>query len=104
MLLKLPISKLVQLRMKHMELDDKLTEYEEYIDVNGLPYCDYRFFRSHHLSLKPLQKFQCGIRRIISILGSYKNFDIRDLMQKIKNKIKKEKTQQHLKRESIMLK
>lgn len=103
-LLKLPISKLSQLRDIHSSLDAKMSEYEDYIEANGLPYCDYRVFRSQHLKLRPIKKFQYGVRRIISILGSYKTFDFRELMVSVKQHIQKEKIIKVNKRESLLLK
>ena len=100
----MPISKLSQLRDIHSSLDAKMSEYEDYIEANGLPYCDYRVFRSQHLKLRPIKKFQYGVRRIISILGSYKTFDFRELMVSVKQHIQKEKIIKVNKRESLLLK
>lgn len=38
-----------------------------------------------------MQKFRFGIKRIIKILKSYKNFNLRDLLDSVKAQIEKEK-------------
>lgn len=103
-ILKLTIAKLLAVREKFSDLDAKMAEYEKYVEENGLPYWDYRIFRSSHLKLKPIQKFQYGVRRIVSILASYKNYDLRDMMRNLKDTLKKEKMKMETKRRSIMLK
>ncbi|CAI2370632.1 unnamed protein product [Moneuplotes crassus] len=102
-LLKLPIKKLFSMREQVEDLDYNMTEYEQYIDENGLPYCDYRIYRHGHLKLRPIQKFQVGIRRIINILRSYKSLDLRGLLDNVKNQIKKQKEAEKNKRKSAML-
>lgn len=70
------------------DLDYNMIEYERYIDENGLPYCDYRIYRHGHLKLRPIEKFQVGIRRIMNILRSYKSLDLRGLLDKVHMDIK----------------
>lgn len=48
-----------------------IKEYETYIDENGLPYLDYKLYRSQLHNISPLRKFQQGVRRIMRILLSY---------------------------------
>lgn len=80
-----------------------MTDYEQYIEENGLPYCDYRIYRHKHLKLTPFEKFRFGIRRIISILKSYKQLDLKDLLESVKAQIQKEKESKNGHRKSIML-
>lgn len=89
---------------EHIEdLDYNMEDYEKYIENNGLPYCDYRIYRHGHLMLKPIQKFQYGIRRIINILRSYKSLDLRGLLEKVQSKIMKEKEERKSRRKSALL-
>jgi hypothetical protein len=74
-----------------MELDDNLDEYELYINENGVPSCDYKLHRGSNLELKPIQKFQNGINRIIRILKSYKSSSFTDLLTKVQEQVKKER-------------
>jgi hypothetical protein len=69
-LLKLPVKALELLREQYEDLNLAISEYEDYIDDEGLPYWDYKLYRAGHLSMKPIKKFQHGIRRIMRIVVS----------------------------------
>lgn len=90
--LKLDFMVLDQMRAEFDELDDNLSEYEEYIEENGLPYCDYKLHRGKSLDISPLEKFQNGIHRIIRIVKSYKASSLTDLLKKVQEKVKKDRT------------
>jgi len=102
-LLKLPIEKLSILRESAEDLDRNMSDYETYIEDNGLPYWDYRIYRHRHLKLKPIEKFRFGIRRIINILKSYKSLDLRDLLESVKEQIHQEKVNKESHRKSVIL-
>lgn len=70
------------------ELDEKLDEYEQYIEDNGLPYCDYKLHRGSNVEEKPIEKFQNGIHRIIRIVKSYKANKFTDLLKKVQERVK----------------
>lgn len=99
-LLKLQFSKLNKLREKYNDLDEVMYEYEQYCDNNGLPYLDYKLHRTKHFSMKPLDKFKYGIKRIIRIIKSYKEYKFTELMEEVRNRIINEKDM----RESILKK
>jgi hypothetical protein len=69
------------MRYEFEELDDVMFEYEEYIEENGLPYCDYKMHRGDAWEIPPIQKFKYGINRIIRILKSYKANKLTDLLK-----------------------
>lgn len=54
-LLKLPVKSLENLREKYDELNYVISDYEDYIDEEGLPYCDYKLYRAGHLNMKPIK-------------------------------------------------
>lgn len=90
-LLKLPFVKMKELREKYEDLDRVMNEYETYLDDNGLPYCDYKLYRNKHLNMKPQEKLQYGIKRIIRIVKSYRSSAFTDLMVKVREKIRNDK-------------
>jgi len=62
-----------------------MSEYEDYIAQNGLPYCDYKLYR-HCKSRKigPNEKFRVGMHRILKIIKSSKSkVHINDMLKKI---------------------
>lgn len=68
-----------------------MSDYENYCDENGLPYCDYKLHRNRNLDMSPLEKFRAGIRRIMRIVKSYKSSALTELLQKVAEKVKEEK-------------
>lgn len=91
------------LREKHEDLDKIMSEYETYLDENGLPYCDYKLFRNKHLNKTPLEKFKYGVKRIIRIVKSYRSCVFADLMQKVRDKIKSDKNKKEYRRRSTIM-
>jgi hypothetical protein len=90
-LLKLPNILLHDFREKYDELDRAMTEYEEYLEENGLPYCDYKLYRNRNFTFKAVEKFKYGIKRIIRIVKSYKSTSLTDLLDKVQEKVKRKK-------------
>ena len=101
--LKLPFLKMQILREKHEDLDKIMNEYETYLDQNGLPYLDYKLYRTKHLNMIPKEKFQYGVKRIIRILKSYKSTAFADLMERIRLKIQNEKKNKENRRRSTIM-
>lgn len=58
---------------KHPTLMNVIKDYEKYIIENGLPYLDYKLYRSNLFYISPIRKFQQGVRRIMRIMQSYKS-------------------------------
>lgn len=81
------------MRSEYEELDDSIAEYEQYIEENGLPYCDYKLHRGQEWDISPIEKFQNGIHRIIRIVKSYKANTFTDLLKKVQEKVKQERDQ-----------
>ncbi|CAI2372401.1 unnamed protein product [Moneuplotes crassus] len=52
----------------------------DYIKENGLPFLDYRMYRTKKMSTTPKQKFKNGISRILKIVKSYKINDFQGLL------------------------
>lgn len=102
-LLKLSFSKLKGLRDKYEDLDKILHEYVNYLDENGLPYCDYKLFRNKKLSMSPLEKFKYGVKRIMRIVKSYRSCAFADLMQKVRDNIKSDKNKKESRRRSAIM-
>ena len=74
-------------RGSHPELDHYMTEYEDYIENWGLPYCDYRIYR-HRKKGKhdPFLKFRVGMHRILNIIKSSKTeIHINDMMKRVQD-------------------
>lgn len=89
--LKLPYYKLQELRVGYEKLDIMLSDYEEYLDANGMPYCDYKLYRSSKHKLSPVAKLRNGIKRVISIVRSSHNSGFAKLLEQVKeNTIKKQ--------------
>jgi CRP-like cAMP-binding protein len=79
------------LRTQFDDLDKTINEYETYIQENGLPYLDYKIYRSKFYRFSPLLKFQNGIRRIIRIVHSYKINDLQGFLISHQKKLQEEK-------------
>ena len=79
------------MRTQYDDLDKNLKEYEDYIADNGLPYLDYKIYRSKFFKLPPLLKFQNGIRRISRIVQSYKINDLQGFLRAHQQKLQEEK-------------
>ena len=75
------------MRQLYDDLDEILYEYKQYCDDNGLPYFDYKLHRTKHFSLKPIDKFKYGIKRIMRIIKSYKEVKFTDLMEEVRTRI-----------------
>ncbi|CAI2362152.1 unnamed protein product [Moneuplotes crassus] len=89
--LTLDFTILEQMRLVYEELDDSMCELEDYIENYQLPYCDYKLQRGKDWDLKPIQKFQNGINRIIRIVKSYQSNTFTNLLKKVQDRIKKER-------------
>ena len=63
--MKLSYAKLQEMRIKHEKFDKKLTEYEDFLAENGMPYCDFKLHRNIKHRQSPIQKLKNGIKRII---------------------------------------
>ena len=101
--LKLPFTKMQALREKYDDLDNIMGKYETYLDDNGLPYLDYKLYRTKHLNMKPKEKLKYGVKRIVRIVKSYKSTAFHDFMEKIRDRIKHEKkVRENLRRSTIM--
>ena len=87
--MKLPFSKLQELRIKHEKLDDKLTEYEDFLAENGMPYWDFKLHRNVKHRLSAIQKLKHGIKRIISIIRSNRTTAFSQLLDYVKDEVKK---------------
>ena len=74
------------------ELEHYMSEYEDYIENWGLPYCDYKIYRhkkkgKHDIFLK----FRVGMHRILNIIKSSKTeIHINDMMKRVQDQIKME--------------
>lgn len=102
-LLKLPFSKMSELREKFEDLDKVMGEYESYIEDNGLPYCDYRLLRNKNSDMTPKEKFKSGVNRVLRIIRSYKSSAFADLMDKIRIKMRQEKDMKENRRRSVIM-
>lgn len=90
-LLKLKIAKLNILRERFDELDKVMSDYEDYCQEYGLPYCDYKLYRNKKQELSSLEKFRYSVRRIMRIFKSYKDIKFTTLMGEIKERIANER-------------
>lgn len=102
-LLKLPFNKMLELREKFEDLDKVMTEYENYIEEYGLPYCDYKIFRNKETNITPIEKLRSGVKRVLRIIRSYKSSAFADLMEKIRSKIKEKKNNRESRRRSAIM-
>ena len=84
-LLKLTATQILELRAENEKLDDSMIECENYIIENGLPYCDYKMYRTKLYKSSPHSKFKSGIRRIISIVRTFKSSALQDLLERVRN-------------------
>jgi hypothetical protein len=91
MVIKLDFGILEILRTRFEELDDKMSEYERYINKNGLPYCDYKLNRNKQNDLPAIEKFRLGVKRIMRIVKSYKSTAFTDLLKNIQIQIQEER-------------
>lgn len=103
-MLKLPFARLLELREKHDKLDDILCEYEDYLEENGLPYCDYKLHRNNSLVITPLEKFKNGIKRILRIVRSYKSSALTDLLMDVQKLVRSKQKIREQKRKDMILK
>jgi hypothetical protein len=102
-LLRLPFARMQALRDTYEDLDKVMSEYQVYIEDNGLPYCDYKLYRTKHLNMTPLEKFQYGVKRIMRIVRSYKSSTFHDLMEKVRDKIKGDKDKRESRKRSAIM-
>lgn len=86
--LKFDCANLINLRDRYDKLDENVEECENYVIENGLPYCDYKMFRTRQYKSTPSSKFQSGVRRIMSIVRTYKPSALQDLLEKVRNLIR----------------
>lgn len=85
--LRLSLSKLMKARKDYDEVDHIISQYENYIERNGAPYCDYKLYRyskRHKLTCK--EKMMNGIRRICRIIKSLKTYAIQEILSKANEK------------------
>ena len=66
-LIKLPFLCVDELREQSYELDTAIAEYEDYIANEGIPYWDYKIYRTGHNRMKPINRFRFGVKRIMRI-------------------------------------
>ncbi|CAI2372437.1 unnamed protein product [Moneuplotes crassus] len=71
---------LESLASKFEEISRSIEEHQEYLKQNGLPFLDYRIYRTKKSNMTAKQKFQNGIKRITKIVRSYKIDDIQGLL------------------------
>lgn len=91
--LKLEYVHLERMRCVNDDLDANITEYEQYVEENGLPYCDYKLHRGNGNDITGLEKFQNGINRIMRIIKSYKASTFTDLLNKVQEQVKKDRSE-----------
>lgn len=88
MLLQLTSKQIIDFRTESEVLDENITKCENYILENGLPYCDYKMYRTKLYKSTPYSKFRSGIRRIVHIVRTFKSSALQDLLEKVLNFIK----------------
>lgn len=96
--LRLPYDRLYKLRQKHEKLHNSLWDYEEYIDENRVPYCDFKLYRGKFDFFSPREIFEQGIKRWMRIVKSYKTFWFTDLLKDIKASMNKN---QHMRQKKL---
>ena len=87
--MKLSYAKLQEMRIKHEKFDNKLTEYEDFLAENGMPYCDFKLHRNIKHRQSPIQKLKNGIKRIIWIIRSNRTTAFSQLLDYVKDEMKK---------------
>ena len=86
-LLKFSHANYLKIRERFDLLDEVWSQFETYIEENGLPYCDYKLYRPKSLQMTPYDKLRSGIRRIIRIVKFYQSTWFTDLLEKVQKKI-----------------
>jgi len=86
--LKLKISDLEKIRKSSGHLDDIMTQYEEYINESGRPFCDYNMYRHKFNKISAKRKLMFGITRLCRIIKSFQTYAIQDLFSKALNAAK----------------
>ncbi len=61
------------MRDTYSELDHYMMEYEILLEQTGLPYCDYKVYDSKKSGIRPIEKFQRGIHKLLKILRAQEN-------------------------------
>lgn len=84
-------TQLESLRKEYEDINTSITEYEEYIRENGLPFLDYKMHRSKSNKMKPHIKLQKGLKRIVRIVRSYKIDDFQGLLMAHRDQLVEEK-------------
>ena len=62
-----------------------MAESENYIVDNGLPYCDYKIYRTKSSNDTPISKFRTGIRRFISIVRTFKTSALQEMLERVRD-------------------
>ena len=56
------------LREQENELDHYMVEYEQLIETQGMPYCDYKIYWGKWNEIKPVEKFKLAVQRVKKII------------------------------------
>ena len=94
--------KIESLRKEYEEINSTILYYEDYIQSNGLPFLDYKMYRSKLYNIKPIQKFQNGIRRISRIIKSYQINDLQGLLMAHRKRLNVDKEEKQKKRSLLL--
>lgn len=86
---------LTSLTKEYDEINHSIRQLEESIKINGLPFLDYRMYRTKTSNMTAKQKFRIGVRRIVKIVRSYKIDDFQGLLTAHKTMLKKQRELNH---------
>ena len=79
------------MRLLFEDLDVELEKVEEWIEDNGIPFCDYKLHRNKYNQLSANEKFRMGVRRICKILKSQqKGVKLTEMLEQMQEKAKEE--------------
>ena len=98
-LLRLSRDTLLALRMRFDELDLEMGEHEDFVERSGVPYCDYKLFRSRFNQLTVKEKLRIGVRRIAKIVTSQTQpTNITDMLKTVQDQVLQQKREKEAKK------
>ena len=103
-LFKLTSEQLINLRADFEQLDENIIKCEDYVALNGLPYCDYKMYRTKMFKSSPISKFKVVIKRVINIVRTFKSSALQDLLERVRQLIQEKKERRESRKKSLMIK
>ena len=102
--LKLSLDRLSKVREKYDRFDEIMMEFEDYVDENKAPYCDYKRHVDDDEFTTPIEQFQHCVNKVQKIVKSYKAATFTEFIMDLKQDKKKKQALRDHRRKEMNLK